>query len=1258
MSYLIEAFQELDLLDDKENKKKNKFNLGDKDDAKKAKERMEDIDDVSDIEMVVDIDAEDEEDLRDTYVGSLLLYCPTCHTIHYKDEDEVEQSEDEPTLFNVGEPCPHCQQKDGFEIKGKVAPYGGETDTEEDDLDDLTDWLDDDESDDDSKDEPDEDDKKVDEGLSKKAKARKILKESFQMKNAKEDIPTNLKEEYGLDGAVGKAVRKSFNVTPKDESCDGSKKEDDLKERNLTRAERHNRDIDEGCSKKLKEEVQDEAYEIADYVYDVFQDRANDEPYTMYRDEFEEQFALACRELYGIDNVWEIVDEQGKVEINGKTFDIDELLNGDIRGILGYKGITTDFSNGDLTTKEIEENLKESKSLRETGEWEDDEQGINWKKYLANLIRKYTGNKVSYKDMDGFDKYQGPEYNDGNFEYFTDGENQDYLLVHDIDTTAKAPCWYRVGSKEDFKALMSGNLEPLEENLKESKQLKEGFYDVLDGLIDRAKLWVDDGYEPNDAVNGAIDDGLIYTSDIVDLGVHYGVIDDQQVVADMYDDLFQDMIQDVEDYYNEKEPSYEDKLEDLGLPTEETVTYEELNYDPETDDLNDVVTDYLSDSYGYLVNGLDIEDKDGTVTITNIEWDLDESLKKNGKQINESKKQVKTLTESKKKLIKERFIRRVTKAINESKDKLNESIKVSANTIITTSSQPEYEEVLGVLESSRFVDDFEGWEYDGFEVYGADPTVIRDLLVKNGVGVNKNESIKIAKARPIDEKLIEISKRIKESLSLEDKSKLVEELKSYGFENPNFTKQLKEAKGDIQKSPYKDIIGKYFDYSVNFDFLDIVAEILNRIDFEDLKTRDYENAIYDVVTEEVDSALTYIADQWEVLEEYVSSPADLTNETWDEVLFDFGNDIGHICELILKGDNGEQDNTNESLTEAPIYGLEPQYDSRKSFYGKAQVNTGDNNDKNQLFSYDTLVGEIKDGKPVIYGTYSQTTLRHIKDWLKQNGFKADNAKQILADYGVKKESCKTEGCDDKTPKKKSKFLEAHYNQETGEVEADLFYGVPEVEFIWHGEWADPEVAYKGKLYSYTDLEDTLYDDFKDRVQSGDITISTDGYEDLPRGTKEQQAEEDAFFNFVKGNPDLVYEILSELEPTDTYDDVDESLFENLVNKYCISVYENVKDFKLSNCKSEKGNLILEGLLTYKNGKTKETKFLFEKSSQKENKLQYKGINETFAKNKKAFTLNCTVENKKLLSESLNFDYKVKVDGNSRNIRGKVSNRRK
>ena len=100
----------------------------------------------------------------------------------------------------------------------------------------------------------------------------------------------------------------------------------------------------------------------------------------------------------------------------------------------------------------------------------------------------------------------------------------------------------------------------------------------------------------------------------------------------------------------------------------------------------------------------------------------------------------------------------------------------------------------------------------------------------------------------------------------------------------------------------------------------------------------------------------------------------------------------------------------KSLTEAPIYGLEPRYDARKSFYGKAQVDTGDKGDKNKLYSYGTLVAEMKDGKPVVYGTYSATTLRHIKDWLKQNGFRADTSKQIVADYGVKDEACTGKDC--------------------------------------------------------------------------------------------------------------------------------------------------------------------------------------------------------------------------------------------------------
>ena len=76
--------------------------------------------------------------------------------------------------------------------------------------------------------------------------------------------------------------------------------------------------------------------------------------------------------------------------------------------------------------------------------------------------------------------------------------------------------------------------------------------------------------------------------------------------------------------------------------------------------------------------------------------------------------------------------------------------------------------------------------------------------------------------------------------------------------------------------------------------------------------------------------------------------------------------------------------------------LSTQYDNSKSFYHKARVKNEDG--KLILISYNTEVCFIKDNKPAVKGTYSKTTLRHIKEFLKQNGFKAETKTQILNDY--------------------------------------------------------------------------------------------------------------------------------------------------------------------------------------------------------------------------------------------------------------------
>ena len=75
------------------------------------------------------------------------------------------------------------------------------------------------------------------------------------------------------------------------------------------------------------------------------------------------------------------------------------------------------------------------------------------------------------------------------------------------------------------------------------------------------------------------------------------------------------------------------------------------------------------------------------------------------------------------------------------------------------------------------------------------------------------------------------------------------------------------------------------------------------------------------------------------------------------------------------------------------YELTPQFDNAKSFCGKAHVTI--EGDKRTLTSYETEVATVEGDKAIVYDTYSATTLRHIKEFLKQNGFKADTKKQIL-----------------------------------------------------------------------------------------------------------------------------------------------------------------------------------------------------------------------------------------------------------------------
>lgn len=86
-----------------------------------------------------------------------------------------------------------------------------------------------------------------------------------------------------------------------------------------------------------------------------------------------------------------------------------------------------------------------------------------------------------------------------------------------------------------------------------------------------------------------------------------------------------------------------------------------------------------------------------------------------------------------------------------------------------------------------------------------------------------------------------------------------------------------------------------------------------------------------------------------------------------------------------------QENLNESEKL-----LEPQYDSRKSFYGKAKVD--DENGVKTLTSYKTPIMKIENGEiTMLCGpeALTQTTLRHIREFLQQNGLEPLTKRELL-----------------------------------------------------------------------------------------------------------------------------------------------------------------------------------------------------------------------------------------------------------------------
>lgn len=75
---------------------------------------------LSRIEKIIDLDAKTPDELLPSYVGKIIVQCPQCMNLFYKDEADIEKDEEDPTLCNVGEECQHCGNTSGYTLIGKV----------------------------------------------------------------------------------------------------------------------------------------------------------------------------------------------------------------------------------------------------------------------------------------------------------------------------------------------------------------------------------------------------------------------------------------------------------------------------------------------------------------------------------------------------------------------------------------------------------------------------------------------------------------------------------------------------------------------------------------------------------------------------------------------------------------------------------------------------------------------------------------------------------------------------------------------------------------------------------------------------------------------------------------------------------------------------------------------------------------------------------------------------------------------------------
>ena len=182
----------------------------------------------------------------------------------------------------------------------------------------------------------------------------------------------------------------------------------------------------------------------------------------------------------------------------------------------------------------------------------------------------------------------------------------------------------------------------------------------------------------------------------------------------------------------------------------------------------------------------------------------------------------------------------------------------------------------------------------------------------------------------------------------------------------------------------------------------------------------------------------------------------------------------------------------------------------------------------------------------------------------------------------------------------------------------------------------------------------------------EIEIKTKEKEDLPKDSMMVPPSDDTLEDILSDEESEVEEPIEDEEidkepmPEDgdivdvDVDEVEDESFNRLGESFLKKVYENVKSFRTTSAATNGNTLVLEGLITFKSGKSKPTTFKFEANKiNSKGKIRFLGENKDISSGRKSFALNCKVSKKAIIPESMTYNYVARGLNESQRVTGTV-----